>query len=66
MNHKLLRAIRKSGWLMEELAALAQVPEPVLYRICTGRTDPDQNTQYRLAQVLDCQISEIFEGADNA
>ena len=66
MNQKLLRAIRKSGWLLEELAGLAQIPEPVLYRICIGKTDPDPGTQYRLAQALDCKASDLFEGSINA
>ena len=61
MNKELLRTIRKSGWLLEELAGLAQIPEPVLYRICIGKTDPDPRTQQRLAQVLDCKVSDIFE-----
>ena len=61
MNQKLLRGIRKSGWLIEEIAALAQIPEPVLYRICIGMTDADPKTQNRLARVLDCKTSEIFE-----
>lgn len=59
-NEKLLRAIRKSGWPIEELAGLVGVPEPVLYRILTGLTDPDEGTQERLATVLGVKAAEIF------
>jgi transcriptional regulator with XRE-family HTH domain len=64
VNKKLLRAIRKSGWLLEELAGLIRVPEPILYRILTGITQPDEGTKSRIAAVLDCEVSEIFEAID--
>jgi ribosome-binding protein aMBF1 (putative translation factor) len=59
-NPKLLQAIRKSGWLLGELAGLVRIPEPVLYRILTGITDPDPGTQERLATVLGIKTSDIF------
>jgi len=60
-NTKLLQAIRKSGWLLEELAGLTMIPEPVLYRILTGFIDPDPGTRERLAKVVGVKATDIFE-----
>jgi transcriptional regulator with XRE-family HTH domain len=59
-DKKLLDAVRPCGFSLEEIAGLARIPEPVLYRILTGLTDPDQGTQQRLATILDRRVSELF------
>ena len=44
-NINLLAAVRQSNFSLEEIALLARISEPVLYRILTGLTDPDPATR---------------------
>lgn len=59
-NPKLLRAVRVSGWLVEEISGLTRIPEISLYRILSGIEDPGVEAFARIAAVLDCGVEEIL------
>ena len=59
-NPPLLKAIGKSGFRLDELAALAGMPEGNLYRILTGKIEPDPEIMRRLSILLDAEQETLF------
>jgi len=61
MNNRLreLRAAR--GWTQQELAARLDVSRQTVNAIETGKYDPSLPVAFRIAQVFDCRIEEIFQ-----
>lgn len=60
-NLKLLRAIRKSGWSIEEISGLLRIPESIVYKILSGDECPGDVARQRFATILDCKIGDLFE-----
>ena len=59
-NKKLLRAVEKSKFSMEEIAILSGIYEDHLISIIAGRDNPDQATRDRIAVILNKKEGEIF------
>jgi transcriptional regulator with XRE-family HTH domain len=65
MITKLKRKRIQSGLLQVELAAKAQVYPSTLSRFECGWLIPSPATAEKIAQVLDCEASELFDVSDN-
>jgi len=61
---KLLKAVRESGWSVEEISGLTRIPEISLYRILSGVEDPGEAAFERIAKVIGCKVEELFSGTE--
>jgi DNA-binding XRE family transcriptional regulator len=66
MNKNLIRALGKSGFDFEDVAIFIGIFSNNLVGIIRGEVAPDESTKHKLAEVLDCKVSDLFpQNADN-
>jgi len=61
MLANLKAALGERGMRQKQLAARCRLPEPTLSRIVTGRVSADAKTRARIAHILRCEESWLFE-----
>jgi len=61
MLANLKAALAQRGMRQKQLAARCRLPEPTLSRIVTGQISADAKTRARIARVLRCDESWLFE-----
>lgn len=60
MVNKLKEYIRKSGYKQSYIAAQTGIPYQTLTSYITGRRNPGQKNQEKLAKILNCKTGDLF------
>lgn len=66
MQNNLPERRKSRGWSQQRLADELGVSRQTIVSIETGRFDPSLPLAFRLAQVFDCLIEELFQYEDSA
>lgn len=66
MQNNLPERRKSRGWSQQRLADELGVSRQTIVSIETGRFDPSLPLAFRLAQVFDCLIEELFQYEDPA
>lgn len=66
MQNNLPERRKSRGWSQQRLADELGVSRQTIVSIETGRFDPSLPLAFRLAQVFDCLIEELFQYEDLA
>lgn len=60
MKNTLAQRRAERGWSQENLARLAEVSRQTINSIERGRYEPRLELAFRLAQLFDCAIEDLF------
>ena len=60
MNNRIAELRAASGWSQAELAIRLDVSRQTVNALERGRYDPSLPLAFRLAQLFDCRIEDIF------
>ena len=60
MNEFFVKAIKKSGFSIEEISGLSGIPEVFIYRFAREQQEPDLSTAQTFAEILEKQAKELF------
>lgn len=62
MKIKIKEAVKiHKNWSLYKLAKVLQLPQQTIYSWASGRTQPSYENMDRLCDVLDCNVSDLFE-----